>query len=68
MVFGRKLGCFGVFQVSVDDFGDVLLGWGKREAKAEFVYLAVGQKENPWGPQVLVYFSFYKQGFLDTLF
>ena len=23
-------------------------------------------KENPWGPQVLVYFSFYPQGLLGT--
>ena len=30
--------------------------------------MALGQKKNPWGPQVLVYFSFHQQGYLDTFF
>ena len=35
----------------------------------DFQEMAVGQKEIPWGPQVLVYFSFYLyRVFLDTLF
>ena len=31
--------------------------------EAEAGDLVVGQKEKPWGPQVLVFFSFEQQGF-----
>ena len=30
--------------------------------------MAMGQKENPWGPQVLVYFFLYQPVFWGTLF